>query len=389
VSDSRLRNLKVLYATIFLNSTGFGTTTFLLPVYAASIGADYIGLGAIGAVGNVAYTIMTLTTGFLLDRLDRVRFYVTFTLAGAGVLLFFTAADSVVKLMICRGLLGLASGAFWVTASTLTADISPPERLTQSMGRYNLSWIAGFVFGPYIGGIVSSQMGFTFMFLLTSTLLALSVVFALVFLKPDKISSRNEPETKSSSLDPLRKLAMAYTTLLPFTVVLGIYMAIVPGTLSLEGINSSTIGLLITITNCVRGFTFMNVERLVKWGTRRSINVSSIFLVSAMVLFSLSGDALGFGFALTLYGVAAGIMTPVILNYIAERCGSNTLGKAMGLHEGTYGVGMTLGPMVGGGIADVYGASVLYQSLALVSLTIPILSSRLRIDNSNSSTIDE
>jgi MFS family permease len=151
VSDTNTKNLSVLYVTIFLNSTGLGTTTFLLPVYAAYIGADYIGLGLIGAVGNVAYTGMTLVTGILLDRVDKVRFYRVSTVLGAGILLLFSIAGDITKLLICRGLLGVASGAFWVTASTLTADISPPEKLTQSMGRYNLAWVLGFAVGPYVG----------------------------------------------------------------------------------------------------------------------------------------------------------------------------------------------------------------------------------------------
>jgi MFS family permease len=380
VTEKRLRDLTVLYTTIFLNSTGLGTTTFLLPVYAAYIGADYVELGIIGAVGNIAYTGMTLITGILLDRVDKIRFYIVSTLIGGCILLLFVIADDVTKLILFRGLLGIASGAFWVTASTLTADISPPERLTQSMGRYNLAWVLGFAFGPYIGGLVSTRMGFPRMFMFTSILMVISMVSSALFLKPIVRSSEVGERVRGSIFTPLRKLGAVYTTLLPFTVVLGIYMAIVPGTLSLEGIDATLIGLLITVTNCVRGFTFMNVERFVNWGTRRSINLASIFLVLGMVLFSFSNSVLGFGSALTLYGVASGIMTPVVLNYIAQRSDSRTIGTAMGLHEGMYGVGMTVGPMVGGEVADIYGASTLYHSLALLSMSIPFLSFNLKTD---------
>ena len=380
VSDTNTKNLSVLYVTIFLNSTGLGTTTFLLPVYAAYIGADYIGLGLIGAVGNVAYTGMTLVTGILLDRVDKVRFYRVSTVLGAGILLLFSIAGDVTKLLICRGLLGVASGAFWVTASTLTADISPPEKLTQSMGRYNLAWVLGFAVGPYIGGLVSAQIGFPSMFTLTSILLIISMFGSVLLFKPIIRSLEIGETIRGSSLTPLRKLGRMYLTLLPFTVILGIYMAIMPGTLSLEGINASLIGLLITVTNLVRGITFINVERFVSWGTRRSINLASIFLVAGMSIFSFSSNVLGFGLALTLYGVASGIMTPVVLNYIAQRSDPTSLGTAMGLHEGMYGVGMTVGPMAGGGVADVYGASALYQSLALLSMSIPLLSLKLKRD---------
>lgn len=41
----REKPLRVLYLTIFLTSTGFGTATFLLPVFAQRLGASYIDLG--------------------------------------------------------------------------------------------------------------------------------------------------------------------------------------------------------------------------------------------------------------------------------------------------------------------------------------------------------
>ncbi|NIN68754.1 MAG: hypothetical protein GTO63_29520, partial [Anaerolineae bacterium] len=56
----RERLLGLLYVTIFLNATGLGTCTFLLPVFAETIGASYTDLGVMGAVGNIAYTVITM-----------------------------------------------------------------------------------------------------------------------------------------------------------------------------------------------------------------------------------------------------------------------------------------------------------------------------------------
>ncbi|HUV33699.1 MAG TPA: MFS transporter, partial [Candidatus Desulfaltia sp.] len=347
MSDDRLRHLRVLYATIFLSATGLGTTTFLLPVYAASIGASYVDLGLLGAVGNIVYTVFTLMTGLLLDRFERLRLYTVYAFMGALILGFFTLADDLPRLVFARALMGVASASFWVSASTLTADISPPERLTQSMGRYNLSWITGFAIGPYLGGLVSSNLGFNTLFLCTASLMVASGLLSQLMLRP-RLSLRNRSGSEGLSLAPFRRLSAAYLTLLPFTMVLGIYMAIVPGHLSLEGLTASTVGLLVTMTNVARGLTFFNVERFVAWGARRSVALASALLVSGMLVFSYSTGLAGYASALALYGVAAGIMTPVVLDYIAKRCEPGSLGAAMGLHEGVYGVGMFIGPLAGG-----------------------------------------
>lgn len=383
MSDDRLRHLRVLYATIFLSATGLGTTTFLLPVYAASIGASYVDLGLLGAVGNIVYTVFTLTTGLLLDRFERLRLYTVYAFMGALILGFFTLADDIPQLIFARALMGVASASFWVSASTLTADISPPERLTQSMGRYNLSWITGFAIGPYLGGLISSNLGFNTLFLCTASLMVASGLLSQLMLRP-RLSLRNRSGSEGLSLAPFRRLSAAYLTLLPFTMVLGIYMAIVPGHLSLEGLTASTVGLLVTMTNFSRGLTFVNVERFVAWGARRSVALASALLVSGMLVFSYSTGLAGYASALALYGVAAGIMTPVVLDYIAKRCEPGSLGAAMGLHEGVYGVGMFIGPIAGGGLAEVYGPQILYRALAALSVAVLPLSRRLEPDDKHS-----
>jgi DHA1 family solute carrier family 18 vesicular amine transporter 1/2 len=383
LSDDRLRHLRILYATIFLSATGLGTTTFLLPVYAASIGASYVDLGLLGAVGNIVYTVFTLTTGLLLDRFERLRLYTVYAFMGALILGFFTLADDIPQLIFARALMGVASASFWVSASTLTADISPPERLTQSMGRYNLSWITGFAIGPYLGGLISSNLGFNTLFLCTASLMVASGLLSQLMLRP-RLSLRNRSGSEGLSLAPFRRLSAAYLTLLPFTMVLGIYMAIVPGHLSLEGLTASTVGLLVTMTNFSRGLTFVNVERFVAWGARRSVALASALLVSGMLVFSYSTGLAGYASALALYGVAAGIMTPVVLDYIAKRCEPGSLGAAMGLHEGVYGVGMFIGPIAGGGLAEVYGPQILYRALAALSVAVLPLSRRLEPDDKHS-----
>jgi MFS family permease len=157
-------------------------------------------------------------------------------------------------------------------------------------------------------------------------------------------------------------------------------MAIVPGHLSLEGLTASTVGLLVTMTNAVRGLTFVNVERFVAWGTRRSVALASALLFSGMLVFSYSGGLAGYASALALYGVAAGIMTPVVLDYIAKRCEPGSLGAAMGVHEGTYGLGMFTGSIAGGALAEAYGPELLYRTLAALSVAVLPLSRRLEPD---------
>ncbi|MFA9494424.1 MAG: MFS transporter [Candidatus Bathyarchaeota archaeon] len=119
MDDAERRSiLKVLYVTIFLTATGLGTTTFLLPVYAETLGASYTDLGLIGAVGNVVYTALTLICGYMLDRYEKVSLYLVFTGIGMATMALFSFVSSIPQILAVRALLGLASATFWVAAST-------------------------------------------------------------------------------------------------------------------------------------------------------------------------------------------------------------------------------------------------------------------------------
>jgi DHA1 family multidrug resistance protein-like MFS transporter len=371
--DKRRTVLYILYFTVFLNSTSLGTSNFLLPVYAETLGATYSDLGRMGAVGNIAYLIITLATGYLLDRYERVNLYSLFTIGGAISVAFFAYTSTIFQVILVRGLLGVFSATFWVTASTLTADLAPPELLTRSMGRYNLAWIMGFAIGPLGGGFVINLFGYEMFFYSLGGLMLISLFIILLKFR-GKITLKGKQESVSSTSKSLRRVIFAYLTLVPFTLVLGIYMAIMPGHMKVVGLTSASTGALIAMTNGVRGLSFFNVERFVDWGSRKSLFSASLFIFSSMFLVRNAVSTIEFAVPLVLYGIGAGIITPVILDFITRRMLKSALGSAMGLHEGVYGLGMCFGPLFGGNLADVYGTQTLYLILALVALTLLPLS---------------
>ena len=381
--EDRRGLLMSLYLTIFLVSTAYGTITFLLPVFAESIGATYIELGLLASIGSVVYTAMTLLTGLMLDRFEKVRLFLVFTAFGAIAPVLLSLSSIVSELFALRALLGVSSSAFWVTASTMTADLSPPEELTKSVVRYNVSWISGFVAGPILGGLVSDRYGFSALFILVATLTVPSV-FLIATRLSGRVALRAVPGGIWKGLTSLRPIALAYITILPYSIVLGIYMTILPGHMGVLGIPASAIGLLLTMTNGVRGFGFLSGERWMRWGTRRSLWISSILMSVALFMVSKSDSISEFALPLAVYGFAGGIITPVLFDYIAHGSPSEALGASMGLHEFVYGVGMSLGPIIGGAISEAYNPSTLFVALAGLALLILPLSLGLKVVNHGS-----
>jgi MFS family permease len=369
--------LSSLYLTNFLSSLAFGTIIYLLPVYAEGLGASYYDLGIIGGVGNAVYTVSTLVTGFLLDRFDRARFYFVSCILGVAAILLFLQTKVTTEITLVRGLLGGVSAAFWVATSTIIADASPPELLTRSMARYNLSWMTAFVVGPFLGGIISETLGFPFLFVAASAINLVSLVIIYAFIRP-RYERRKGSSDMRVSLQALRNLSYVYAALIPYALILGIYMAILPGHMKALGIATVMVGLLITVSNGFRGLGFMFAERFVDWGVKKSLSLSSVLLFTALMLVAFSRGEVSFLLPMSLLGFAGGIVTPVILDCVANETHPDALGTALGTHEAIYGLGMCLGPIAGGAFAEAVQPTALYLTMAVLSLLIIPVSRAMR-----------
>ena len=369
--------LSSLYLTNFLSSLAIGTIIYLLPVYAEGLGASYYDLGVIGGVGNAVYTVSTLVTGFLLDMFDRARFYSVSCILGAASMLLFLQTVGVREITLARGLLGGVSATFWVATSTIIADASPPELLTRSMARYNLSWMTAFVVGPFLGGIMSEAFGFPFLFVAASAINLVSFVIISRFIRPRHTRRKGSSDLRVS-LQTLKALSYVYAALIPYALILGVYMAILPGHMKALGIATSMVGLLITVSNGFRGLGFMFAERFVDWGVRKSLALSSALLFMALLLVAFSRGEAGFLLPMSLLGFAGGIITPIILDCVANGTRPDALGAALGTHEAIYGLGMCLGPIAGGVVAEAVQPTVLYLTMAMLSLLILPISRAIR-----------
>jgi len=186
----------------------------------------------------------------------------------------------------------------------------------------------------------------------------------------------DKPVRRRFDPSALKGLYAVYLTILPYGVALGVYMSILPGQMRGMGIAPSVIGLMLTMTNSVRGLGFFNIERFVDWGERRALCLASCLMSIALVAISFSTSIPTFIAPLALFGLSGGIITPLIQNAIAQRSPRHVLGMAMALNESFYGASMFMGPLVGGILAEIFKPSTLYLSLAVLALTIIPLSFR-------------
>jgi MFS transporter, DHA1 family, tetracycline resistance protein len=198
--------LVIIFITIFIDLIGFGIVIPVLPLYAKDYHASETVIGLMLASYSVMQFIFAPILGRLSDRVGR-RPVLLLSLIGTslGFLLMgfahrlpfgvalFGLSPVVVWLFLARILDGISGGNI-STAQAYIADVTPPAERAKGMGLIGAAFGMGFIFGPAIGGLMSSfspEAPFFF----AAGLAALNAT-ALYFLLPESLAPEHRHEAR-------------------------------------------------------------------------------------------------------------------------------------------------------------------------------------------------
>jgi MFS family permease len=375
-SDDRRWLLRMLYASVFLVSTAIGTPMMLASVQAEQLGASLLEIGLMGTAAAIVYTVMTLVAGALLDRFEKLRLYLAFNALSTACLAYFIFVTDVQQMFVGRVLIGFAGGAFWAAAGAITADLAPPDIMTHAIGRYNLSWIMGFVVGPLAGGWLADSIGYTALWATLTALMVAGLVVNASMVR--KIRLESGSDVIRFDFSAVSSLRWAYITMIPYALGLGIYFYILPGYMAERGLTATVIGLLLALNSSVKGVGFFYSERVVAFGVKRGMLVGSIVLALSLVGVTYASSTLDFLWPLILFGVGNGVIEPILSSYIAHGSPHSSLGATMSFYECIYGAFTCVSPILAGYVSQYYEVSITYIVLGAVTLLIIPFSSKLK-----------
>ena len=130
----------------------------------------------------VAAAIMTPLTGWLADRIGRKTLFLCsvagFTLASA----LCGAAQSLGQIVAFRFLQGIAGAALMPLAQAILLDINPPERYGQAMATFASAVVLGPIVGPTLGGWLTENMSWRWVFFINLPLGVLAFLGAWMFM---------------------------------------------------------------------------------------------------------------------------------------------------------------------------------------------------------------
>ena len=360
---------------IGLAELGFATVIPLLPLHLTErLGASVKLVGLVVATFALVETVLKTAWGSVADRIGR-RPTIIAGLALSSVAPLIMSVLRVPFLFVPLRLIdGGGSSALWPAASAIIADTSPPERRATAMGALNMFFLAGLACGPVLGLFVAGFTGSSvYGFYLASILLGSAALVAVVALRGLADTHLDAPNAgmvgyhgvapnphlrdvvESAHLSPLLMVMFGVAFVQMFGAGLLAPILVIYAK-RIVGLSEQMIGTLFLVLVLSVALASPSAGRLAdRWGKTRAVSWGMVLGSLGMWLLPLSPRVGVLAAAAILIGVSYALSSPAWHALVSELAPPGRIGLAMGASQTAEGLGLVLGPLLGGLLWDEVG----------------------------------
>lgn len=367
-----------LYLAIFVNIVGFGMIFPLLPIYAREFQASETVVGFMAASFAVGEFIFAPIWGRLSDRFGR-KPVILLSLFGISIAFAaFAIANTLSWLFISRFLQGVFASGALTAASAYVADVTTKKDRIKGMSRLGASLATGFIFGPAVGGILSS-FDHQLPFFIASVLTILNLLLVAILLK----ESLKEKEEKLVIREGLVNIKAMYQGLKGELGTLFILIFIWSYALSnnqvaiplfgteVLGVSAVLIGIIFSVQGITAGITqwFLLDKIVLRLGEYKTAFIGLGMMMISLVLLPFS--SVFFIMTLIMIGFSFGsaITRPTIQTLISKTTKEGQ-GTTMGVASAFESSGRIIGPILGGWLFSKFGFHAPFTISALLIFLI-------------------
>lgn len=363
---------------------GFGVVVPVLPVYAASFGVGYVAVGAVLS----AFALMRLLASPFVGRMIDVAGERVVLSVGIGIVAVSSGlaglAHDYVQLLLLRGVGGIGSAMFTISAMTLLLASTTPDRRARSIGFYQGGFLVGGMAGPALGGLLAT-VSLTAPFFFYAGTLAVAGVVGILLLSPPR---RGDAAAAAAAAEPARPLAdvlrdvrfraACVASFAQGWSSLGVRSALVP-VLVVEVLLQPTswTGVLFAVAAVAQTLALAPASRFVDTVGRRPAVIGS-FAVAAVSLAAVpfAPGLVTLGALLAVYGVATAFMGTAPAALVGDAAGARG-GRPVAIFSMCSDVGAIAGPLVAGLLVDVASFEVAFGTAAALLAVSAIVAIRL------------
>lgn len=376
-SSRRLpKEIYVLVAAAFIVALGYGIIAPVLPQFAASFNFGVTAATIVVSSFALFRFVFSPSSGRLVDAFGERRIYLTGLLVVAASTAAVAFAQNYWQLLIFRGLGGIGSTMFSVSAMALIIRLAPIDGRAKATSTYATAFLVGNIAGPVLGGAMAGW-GMRIPFIIYAVGLLIAAIVVRVFLastasegSSTKLGRARLEATKNEKQMEVMTFRQAwqdsaYRSALVSAFVqgwasMGIRVAIYP-LFAIQALKADTAvaGLALTM------FAIGNASAVTVVGRYADTYGRKPFIQWGLLVLGVTTAALAFTDSIWLFfifsivaGVGSGLANPAQQATVADVIGSERKGgRVLAKYQMALDGGAILGPVIAGAVVDHFDYS--------------------------------
>jgi DHA1 family tetracycline resistance protein-like MFS transporter len=367
------KRLYIIFLISFTEVLGFSMVLPLIPFLGLELGLTPSQIGLIISVFSICQLFASPITGKLSDHFGRKPLFILSQISTFIGFIFLGFATTVILLIVARLIDGLL-GSNMTVSQAYISDITEPKHRTRVYGYSSGVFGAGLIFGPFIGGILST-INYSVPMFFAAAITLISIALVILFL-PETIPKKTEKMSLSFNdvipVDDVRHFVRTHhirnSLLMFFIYNMAFFLFISNISLLAEAQFHATadeVSFYMVWIGVIRvGIQTVLIARILRFfGEKRALVTGIFSMAISMVTLAFSAEYLFVFVPLIFLAYGTGVGRPLLTSKLTNSVTQKETGSILGVNNSLTSVAQIITPILGGFIIEY-----------LPSQTLPLLS---------------
>jgi len=382
------REVGVVALIAFFVALGFGLLAPAIPLFANTFGVSVFAAGSIVSVFALMRLVSTPAVGSSVNRFGE-RMILTSGLAFVGVSSFLAGfSQNYTQLLVLRGLGGIGSAMFSVSAFTLLLRVVRPDQRGRAANAFQGGFLVGGLAGPAVGGVILAW-SVRAPFFIYGVCLMFATVVAASMLNKNRIARLEAQAAKDSGTEDSAKETLTWRSVARAARIRAYQSALAnnfaTGFISF-GLRASVLPLFVVVALGASpamvgvGFLVSSLTQvaLLLPGGRMADNIGrkpAMLLGSGLNAFGMLvllgwETTPGFFASMVLFGAGGAFLGAAPAAVVGDVIGGRKGGPVLALSQMMMDIGTIAGPLLAGLIADKAGFPAAFGLTAVLAVIV-------------------
>jgi len=377
------KRLLIIFMIQFTEVLGFSSVMPIIPFLGLSLGLNAFQVGLILSLFSLCQLFASPITGKLSDRFGRkplLIFSQTSTLIGFFLL---GIANNVWILVLARLVDGLL-GSNMTVSQAYISDVTNPKYRTKTYGYSSAVFGAGLIFGPVIGGLLST-INFSVPMFFAAGVSLLSIILVLIFLPESLKNKENKINFNFGDIIPIKEAKRFFKSVkirsilvIIFVYNFGFFLFISTFALFAEKQINATVqevsfymawlGVLRVIFQ-----TALINPLLKKLSENTTLRLGIFAMIFTMVFLIFPSSYWIVYLPISFLAFGTGVARPILTSKLTKTVEREKTGSLLGVNNALTSIGQIITPILGGFILQFLPTQILPIFSAVIFALIFLL----------------